>query len=124
VDKLSFYEALGQVAPYYNLGFVVIVICLFVWLFKIQNKRVYLLPWYCIFAALGVFIVEEVITILRAVGLLSIPVHINGFFELIMITLFIYAVLSQKEHVKEVYNVKKSSKLVKKTKKVKKKKRK
>lgn len=95
---------LGQTAPLYNLLFVVVVIFLYVKLFmtRKENKDVYLTPWYCLFAAVCVFIAEEIITILRAAGILDIPMHINGFFELVIIILFIYALLAQKEHIKEL----------------------
>ncbi|PIN76252.1 hypothetical protein COV18_00435 [Candidatus Woesearchaeota archaeon CG10_big_fil_rev_8_21_14_0_10_37_12] len=99
---MSFGESLTQVAPWYNLLFVVIAIWLFVKLFTVplRDKRVYLMPWKLLFFAVLVFIAEEVITILRMVDVINIPRHINGFFELIIICTFIYALLLQKEHVK------------------------
>ena len=94
-------DALAVAAPIYNLGFVVIAIILFVVLFKThpKHKKVYLVPWALIFTALLIFVTEELLTIVRQVGLLNIPAHINGYFELVMISLFIYALLLQKEHV-------------------------
>lgn len=92
--------ALGLVAPYYNLVLVIITGYLFIKLFNthIKNKKVYLKPWKIVFIALCVFIAEEVLTVLRAAGMISIPMHINGFFELIIISLFIYTLLLQKEY--------------------------
>lgn len=92
--------ALGLVAPYYNLVLVIIAAYLFIKLFNtpIKNKKVYLKPWKMIFVALFVFVLEEVLTVLRAAGIISIPIHINGFFELIIISLFIYTLLLQKEY--------------------------
>lgn len=92
--------ALGLAAPYYNLMLVIITAYLFIKLFNtpIKNKKVYLKPWKLIFIALFVFIIEEVLTVLRAAGYISIPIHINGFFELIIISLFIYTLLLQKEY--------------------------
>jgi hypothetical protein len=47
------------------------------------------------------FVIEEIITILRAAGILTfIPQHTNAFFELGIIIIFIYLVLLQKEHLK------------------------
>jgi len=94
----------AQIAPLYNLGFVIIAIFLFVKLFTtpIRDKRVYLMPWKLLFFALLVFVLEELLTVLRGMGIINIPVHINGFFELIIICTFIYTLLLQKEHLKVV----------------------
>ena len=94
-------DAITISAPYYNLAFVLIVLFLFGKLFatKIRNKKVFLRPWRFLFAAVLVFIVEEFITVLRAAGIVTVTKHINGFFELIIIALFIYMLLVQKEHV-------------------------
>lgn len=96
--------ALGLVAPYYNLVLVIITAYLFIKLFNtpVKNKKVYLKPWKIVFIALFVFIVEEVLTVLRTAGIISIPIHINGFFELIIISLFIYTLLLQKEYNKKL----------------------
>jgi hypothetical protein len=47
------------------------------------------------------FIVETVLTILRAAGAINIGRHINGFFELVIIVVFIYALLLQKEYLQK-----------------------
>jgi len=98
----EFWAALGLVAPYYNLVLVVILFYLFLRLFATpaKNKKVYQKPWTLVFVALIIFIIEELFTILRTEGLLNIPAHVNGFFELGMITLFIYALLLQKDRIK------------------------
>ena len=94
--------ALGIVAPYYNLAMVLVVVFLFTKLFKTEPKaKVYLFPWILIFVALMVYILEEIITIFRAAGLVDIPIHINAFFELVIIATFIYALLSQRDYVKK-----------------------
>ena len=94
--------SLAETAPFYNLGFVIIAIFLFVKLFAtpVRDKRVYLMPWKLLFFALVVFIIEEVLTILRQMNIINIPRHINGFFELIVICTFLYTLLLQKEHMK------------------------
>lgn len=95
------FAALAIAAPYYNLALVVIVLFLFGKLFstKIMNKKVYLAPWYYICVAVLIFIVEEVLTVLRQARVIDIPFYINGFFELAIISLFIYTLLLQKEHI-------------------------
>jgi len=94
--------ALATAAPWYNLGLVIIVLYMFYIMFTtpVRNKKVYLAPWKLIFWAVIIFIIEEVLTILRQAQLIDIPVHINGFFELAIITLFIYMLLLQRQHVK------------------------
>ena len=93
-------EAFGLVAQYYNLAFVVVVIALFINLLKIKTKTIYTKPWKMIFIALCVYIVEELMTILYALGTIKFPLYIFGIFEMIMISLFIYALLLQKQFVK------------------------
>ncbi|MBW2986158.1 hypothetical protein KY333_02195 [Candidatus Woesearchaeota archaeon] len=98
----EFFSALGLIAPYYNLILVVILFFLFLKLFATptKNKSIFQLPWILIFVALVIFIIEELLTILRTAGLLDIPIHINGFFELSMIIIFIYTLFLQKEWIK------------------------
>lgn len=91
-------DALTIAAPFYNLAMVVIVLLLFSKLFKHHPKNAYLSPWHYVFAAVLIFILEEVITVLRAAGILNITLYINGFFELAIISLFIYTLLLVKEH--------------------------
>ena len=88
---MSLALSVADVAPLYNLGLVVIAIYLFAKLFRtpLHDKRVYLTPWKLLFVGLCIFILEEVITILRSAGIVTITRHINGFFELAMIALFI-----------------------------------
>jgi len=108
VWNTPFTQAIATVAPYYNLLFTAIVIYLFVQLFKTYKPggKVYVTPWAYIFAGLLIFILETVITILRAVDLVQITQHINGYFELAMVILFIYAVLLQKDYIKHTYGAK------------------
>jgi hypothetical protein len=96
-------DAITIVAPYYNLAMVCVVLFLFAKLFstKVKNKAVFLRPWYFVFAATAVFIVEEVITILRAAHVIAITFYINGFFELLIISLFMYTLLTLKEHIEK-----------------------
>ena len=98
----EFTIALGMIAPVYNLGLVIIALYLFYVMFTtpLKNRKVYLAPWKFLFLALFVFIVEELLTILRQAQLIDIPRNINGFFELAIISLFIYTLLLQKQKVK------------------------
>ncbi len=99
---MSLALSLAEAAPWYNLGLVIVAIVLFTKLFNtpVRDRRVYLMPWKILFFALLVFIIEEVMTVLRSMNIINIPVHINGFFELIIICTFIYTLLLQKEHLK------------------------
>lgn len=94
-------QALALAAPLYNLGMVVIAFLLFLKLFKTHppGREIFLKPWYVMFGAMMVFVVEEVITVLRQLGLVTIPHHINGFFELVIVSLIIYTLLAQRDWV-------------------------
>jgi hypothetical protein len=97
----NFYVALGMVAPLYNLAFVVVAIILFIVLFRTPSKKAFMQPWYFLFVCILLFVVEEVITVLRNAGFITfIPQYTNSFFELGIIILFIYLVLLQKEYIK------------------------
>lgn len=104
-------ESLIIAAPLYNLGMVIAVIYFFIQLFRTakQNQAIYTLPWKLMFTAVIIFVIEEASTVLR--GMLNLPFtrQINGFFEVIIITLFIYALLLQREHAKEITTMPKSS---------------
>jgi hypothetical protein len=93
--------ALGIAAPYYNLALVVVIIILFAVLFRTPSAKAFMKPWYLFFICICIFIVEEILTVLRAAGVTVIPQYFNAFFELAIITIFIYIVLLQKEHVKK-----------------------
>ncbi len=96
-----FTACLGLVAPYYNLALVVIVILLFVRLFKTNNKNSYIKPWKLLFFAILVFVMEEIFTVLKNAAVIEIPRITNAFFEMMIISLFIYMLLLQKEYVKK-----------------------
>lgn len=93
-------ECLGLSAQLYNMAFVVIVIVLFVILFRIKNKKRFITPWKFIFAALCTYIVEQVASILNSNGVLQVPKILFPLLEMAIISLFIYALLTQKEHLK------------------------
>ena len=95
-------EAINVAAPYYNLALVAIVVYMFLKLFRTKptSPHVDIKPWYFLFGAILVFIIEEITTILRAAGLINLDVYINGFFEIIIVSLIIYTLLLQREHIK------------------------
>lgn len=92
---------LGNVAPYYNLVLVVIVILLFLRLFKMPNKKIYLKPWKFLFGAVLVYVGEEVLTIVEMSYSIILPGIIFPLIEMGIITLFIYALLLQKDNTKK-----------------------
>ncbi len=90
----------GLIAPYYNAALALIVIVLFIKLFSIKKPKAYLLPWKYIFAAFVIFVIETIMTILYGLELITFPHVIFPFFELVIICLFIYALLLEKQHIK------------------------
>jgi len=92
-------EAISLAGPIYNLIFVAIATLLFIKLFTKFRNRVYTAPWKWLCVAMGIFVFETVFTIFRANGLINVPVHVNGFFELAIVSLVIYTLLLQREHV-------------------------
>lgn len=94
-------ESIGIAAPYYNLAFVVVVVALFVVLLKIKNEKLFLTPWKFIFAALCFYIVEEVVTVLEDLKVLNVPSVTFPIIEMVIISLFIYALLVQVEHLQQ-----------------------
>lgn len=92
---------LGLVAPYYNLVLVIIVVLLFIKLFKTPNKNIFILPWKFLFAAIFVYIIEETITIVEGHAIISPPAYLFPLLETVIVTLFVYMCLIQKEHIKK-----------------------
>jgi hypothetical protein len=100
IKMIQFTESLGLIAPYYNLVFVAIVIILFVYFFKNHNKNVYIKPWKLLFAAILVFVFEEVFTVTGISAYKNVYTILHPILEMIIISLFIYMVLLQKEYLK------------------------
>jgi len=104
---MTFAEALGVVAPWYNLTFVLVVLLLFRNLFKvhydIHHEQTFTKPWKLLRIAVYIFIVEEVFTVLRHADVFKLPVFFNGIFEIAMVSIFIYTLMIQYNHIKEVY---------------------
>ena len=101
-------QALGMAAPYYNLLMVAIVIILFAYLINIPNKKLYHKPWWFLFAALIVFIIEEAITTIKIAGGFVFDTGILfSVFEMIIVALFIYMVFLQREYLIKEGHIKK-----------------
>jgi len=99
VETLAY--CIGRVAPLYNLVLVILVIFLFLKLFKTKDKKKNLTPWKYLFAAVLVYVGEEIVTVMDMAGLISAPKLIFPLFEMVIITLFIYVLLSQRENLKK-----------------------
>ncbi|MBI5066014.1 hypothetical protein HZA97_07290 [Candidatus Woesearchaeota archaeon] len=90
-------EAFTLVAPWYNLAMILVGLYLFFVLSKIKNNSINLAPWKFVFAALGVGLIEELTIVLRSSGVISVPIHINGFFEVIIIGLLLYTLFLKRK---------------------------
>ncbi len=88
---------LGLVAPYYNLILVIIIMHFFIRLLSTRHKKLMLKPWRILFAAVCIYIVEEILTILNSLGVTNTPRIFTSVFEFVIITIFIYMLLIQKE---------------------------
>lgn len=97
----EFEIALGLVAPVYNLVLAAIIFYLFLKLFSLPNRLIFIQPWKVLFAAFLVYVVEELFTVLRKIGIANLPTILNGIFEMVIISLFIYMLFLQKEYVKD-----------------------
>jgi len=94
-------EAIGIVAPYYNFALAIIAVLLFLRLFSYELKRfAYIKPWKILFIGFLLFIVETIMTILRGLGLIKFHGAIFPLFEMVVITLFIYMLLLQRQYIK------------------------
>lgn len=99
--NVPFGESLGTVAPYYNLVLVLVVLIMFFKLFSIYNKKIFLLPWKLLFFAVAVYILEEMLTVFNNAGIVNTPRILNAVFEFVIITIFIYMLLIQKEYLEK-----------------------
>lgn len=106
---MSFAECLGQVSGVYNLVLVLIIMILFYKFLKKPSKIIYKKPWVILFFALLVYILEEVFNVLNKLAIYSIPVVMYPIFEMIIISLFIYMLLLQKEYLKQKSSTKKKT---------------
>jgi len=74
-------------------------ILLFIKLFMMPRKKTFILPWQVLFAALLVYVCEEILTVLNMASIIIVPKVVFPLLETIIITLFIYVLLLQKESI-------------------------
>jgi len=94
-------EAVGMVAPYYNLVLIVIVLFLFWKLLSHPSKKfIYHKPWQLLLYGVLILVLETVMTILRGLGMIQFHPAIFPAFEMVILVLVIYMMLLQKQFVK------------------------
>ncbi len=76
---------------------ILVGVYLFSVLARIKSKKIDLTPWTFVFGALAVGLLEEVSIVLRSAQIVNIPIHINGFFEIIIISLLLYTLLLKRK---------------------------
>jgi hypothetical protein len=99
---MTYVECLEIVAPWYNLVLVGIVIALFIKFFMKPSKKIYLKPWIMLFIAICVYIIEEGMTAFGFSAINDIYRILHPLFEMIMISLFIYMLLLQRDYLREL----------------------
>ena len=95
-------ELLTNILPPANAVFFTVLVILFIVLLCRKAKsKIYLKPWKVLFGAVLVGFIETILTILYITGIyIAYPKNIvYGILEIIVISLFIYMLLLQKEHV-------------------------
>ena len=92
--------AIAQVAPLYNLALVIVVIILFIKIFSYGERFAYLKPWKLLFIGIIVLVVETLMTVLRGAGVIQFHPAIFAAFEFVIVGIFIYVLLLQKQFVK------------------------
>ena len=88
---------IGKVAPYLNLILVALLITLLFRLFKNNALGFDLRPWKFLLIGLIVFVVEELLTVFNGMGIINSPRILTPFFEMVILSSFIYMLLLQKE---------------------------
>ena len=95
-------ECLGYIAPFYNLVLVGILLILFFVFFRNPHKKVYLKPWKILLAVTLVYVVEEIMTATGVSEFMGIYRVAHPLFEMIMVGLFIYMLLLQREYLRNL----------------------
>ncbi len=93
---------LQSVLPRLNLLLVAFLIALFsIMLSRRPDNVTYTRPWKVMFIALIIFVIEEVITVMRLADIISYRhLMVHGFLEMGIIFCVIYLFLEQKEFLK------------------------
>ncbi|MBW3019733.1 hypothetical protein KY334_00390 [Candidatus Woesearchaeota archaeon] len=102
----EFTDALSKIAPIYNimLSFVVFYMLYILILGKTRKTKSYLKPWKYFYVAITLFIIEEIITLLKFFKILSdatIPRTFNASIELIIIILFVFMLKLEIMHIED-----------------------
>jgi hypothetical protein len=97
-------QAIGMIAPLYNVALVIITFFLLWKLLNVKqkDKKIYLHSWKFLFAAIGLFLLESLITAMKFFGIITeqmVPRWFNAVFELVIIVLIIYMLFLQLNHV-------------------------
>jgi len=93
-------NCLGFVGVYYNIVIALVLAVAFMWLFKrAKGTKLYLKPWKLLFFAGITYLIEEIFVLLRTHQILDTPIYLDGFFGVIVVTFFLYMLLTQREYV-------------------------
>lgn len=97
----QFYVALGWIAPYYNIIFGAIALFMFYRLFSMKRRKdIFITPWYYLYLAILMFMIETVLAILYGWSIYIVPHFVFGILEMIMVTSFTYMLFLQREYIK------------------------
>jgi len=100
-------ECIGIAARYYNLALVFVAVMLYIYLLRMEHKKVFIKPWKYIFVSICIYIVEQTLSALEGAGLLKVSVMVYPLLEFFIIIYFIYALLVMREHIKDSIKVRK-----------------
>ena len=109
----EFSMAAAMIGPLYNITLIFLLFFLLYKLISVKKvkKHVFIKPWYYLFFAISIFLLESLLTATKAFGIITdavIPRWFNAVFELGMVILFNYMLFTQVNHVAGKYRKKKS----------------
>ena len=70
------------------------------WDYNTPTKTIFVRPWKFLFFAILIYVIEEFFTVAEGLNLILLPVWLFPLFEMIIVILFIYMLLIQREHIK------------------------
>ena len=82
------------------IALLIFIIILLSILFTVREKEA-LLPWKVIFTAVLLLLAAEIVRLLSITGWYTGPREVIGFFELIVVALFVYTLLVKLERLSE-----------------------
>jgi hypothetical protein len=86
-----------------NLFLVAFSFYLFYRLFQVGKGKLAIFSWKLLIIGVVMFVIETLLTLLRVSGVVDTPRAINGLFETVIICVFIYILLFQKQMIAEVH---------------------